>query len=92
MEDDLDKLAQELNISKETIWNVYKAYWQFIREKITSLHLKKEMSEYDYSKLKTNFNLPSLGKLNCSYDRWLRVKKSNQIKLNSIKDAKYKED
>ena len=70
MENIFEKLANELNLSKETVENTYKAYWKFIREKITSLVLKKNMTKEDFNKLKTNFNLPSLGKLSCTYDRW----------------------
>ena len=31
------------------------------------------MTEEEFESLKTNFNLPSLGKLNCTYERWKRL-------------------
>lgn len=93
MENIFEKLANELNLSKETVENTYKAYWKFIREKITSLVLKKNMTKEDFSKLKTNFNLPSLGKLSCTYDRWEKVRKVNQMKIdNTINGDEYKKD
>ena len=33
------------------------------------------MSDEEFSKLHTNFNIPSLGKLCCTLDRYRRVKK-----------------
>lgn len=69
----LNELSKELNLSIETIESTYKAYWLFIREKIKNLPLKKNMTEEEFESLKTNFNLPSLGKLNCTYERWKRL-------------------
>ena len=68
------KVADELNLPEELIKNTYKAYWRFIRDSIESLPLKENLSEEDFSKLKTNFNIPSLGKLSCPYDRMQGVK------------------
>lgn len=73
----LSKLSRELGLSIETVENTYKAYWLFIREKIKNLPLKKNMTEEEFESLKTNFNLPSLGKLNCTYERWKRLHDSN---------------
>jgi hypothetical protein len=72
MEEIAKKLASELGLSVEAVINAYKAYWAFIREKIKELPLKKNLSEEDFNYLKTNFNLPSMGKLNCTYDDWER--------------------
>lgn len=93
MQEVIKKLAESLGLSEEAVKNAYKAYWKFIREKIISLNLKKNISEDDYNKLKTNFNLPSLGKLSCPYDRWLRIRKADELKIkNIIKDDKYQKD
>jgi hypothetical protein len=93
MQETIKKLAESLGLSEQAVRSAYKAYWKFIREKITSLNLKKNISEDDYSKLKTSFNLPSLGKLNCPYDRWLKIRKDDELKIkNTIKDDKYQKD
>ena len=93
MQEVIKKLAESLGLSEEAVKNAYKAYWKFIREKIISLNLKKNISEDDYNKLKTSFNLPSLGKLSCPYDRWLRIRKTDELKIkNIIKDDKYQKD
>lgn len=53
----------------------YESYWLFIRENIKALPLKEDLSEEEFKELKTNFNIPSLGKLTCTYERMLGVKK-----------------
>lgn len=68
-------VAEELGLSKEAVENAYKSYWRFIREKITSLPLKKQLDYNDYTKMRTSFNLPSLGKLGCSYEKMEEIKK-----------------
>lgn len=93
MQETIKKLAESLGLSEQAVRNAYKAYWKFIREKITSLNLKKNISEDDYSKLKTSFNLPSLGKLSCPYDRWERIRKADELKIkNIVKNDQYKKD
>lgn len=43
------------------------------------------MTEEEFLKLRTNFNIPSLGKLCCNFDRYKGVKK----KFEYIKKLKY---
>lgn len=72
----LKEVAIELNLPVEVVKLAYESYWDFIRRTITSLPLKEPLNEEDFSKLRTNFNIPSLGKLTCTYKRMLGVKKS----------------
>lgn len=71
----LNKLSKELNLPEEVIEKYYKAYWIFIKTKIEELPLKEDLNEEKFSRLRTNFNIPNLGKLSCTYKRWLGVKK-----------------
>ena len=71
----IGKVAEELNLPIEVVDKTYKAYWLFIKQSIESLPLKEDINEEDFAKLRTNFNIPSLGKLTCTYDRMLGVKK-----------------
>lgn len=80
----LRQIASEQNLPEEVVDKVYKTFWQFIREHITSLPLKEDLSKEDFEDLYTNFNIPSLGKLSCSYDRMINVKK----RFKYIKDIK----
>ena len=77
--DIVGKVSRELNLPKEVVDKTYKAYWLFIKNHIQSLPLKENLNEEDFAKLRTNFNIPSLGKLSCTYDRMLGMK--NRYKL-----------
>lgn len=88
-EDILNKVATDLNIPVEVVRLVYKSYWKFIRQTIQSLPLKDNLSEEEFSKLRTNFNIPSLGKLSCTFDRMTRVKKRFEYIKKLRKENKY---
>lgn len=85
-----EELSEELNVPEEVVDVAYKSFFEFIKEKITSLPLKDELSEEDFNKLRTNFNLPSLGKLHCTYERYTKMKKRIEY-INSITNGS-KED
>ncbi len=82
----VDKVSKELNISKTLVDKTYKAYWFFIKNHIQSLPLKENLNEEDFAKLKTNFNIPSLGKLCVTWDRLMGCKK----RLKFIKQIRKK--
>ena len=71
----IDKVSQELDIPFEVVNVAYKSYWKFIKQTIQSLPLKDNLNEEEFAKLRTNFNIPSLGKLTCTFDRMMGVKK-----------------
>lgn len=74
-------VSKELNIPEEVVDRAYKSYWEFIKTTIQALPLKEDINEEEFSKLRTNFNVPSLGKLVCTFDRMEGVKKRfNYIK------------
>lgn len=72
--DIVTKVSEELGLPPEVVDKVYKSYWMFVKQTIQALPLKEELTPEDFVKLKTNFNIPSLGKLSCTYDRMNRVK------------------
>ena len=73
--DIIGKVSQETDIPLEVVDTAYKSYWKFIKQTIQSLPLKDDISEEEFAKLRTNFNIPSLGKLTCTFDRMMGVKK-----------------
>lgn len=87
MKETLINLSRELQIPVEEILTTYKAYWKFIRNKIEELPLKEDLTEEKFSKLKTNFNIPKIGKLHCTYPRYKTIKLINKKR----EDAKHKE-
>lgn len=82
--DIIGKVSEELNLPKEVVDRAYKSFWLFINQSIRSLPLKENLNEEDFAKLKTNYNIPSLGKLTCTYERMLGVKK----RFNFIKQIR----
>ena len=77
--DSVIKVAKELNLSEEFVDKVYKSYWITIREYMASLPLKDELTEEEFNKLRPNINIPSIGKLYVTYDRYKNKKKQFKI-------------
>lgn len=73
--DIVETVSKDLNIPVEVVSKAYKSYWEFIKKTIQALPLKEDINEEEFSNLRTNFNLPSLGKLVCTYDKVQKVKK-----------------
>lgn len=80
----VESLSKELEIPEEVVDYAYKSFFEFIRETIVSLPLKDELSEEDFNKLRPNFNIPSLGKLHCTYERYKGMKE----RVNYLKKLK----
>ena len=85
----IESVANELQLPVDLVRKTYKAYWQFVRDTIEQLPLKDDISEEDFKKIKTNFNIPSLGKLYCTRDRYLRVKKRFEY-INNLREKDVK--
>lgn len=69
------QVAKDLNIDVSLVKEIYIAYWQYIKDSIQQLPLKENITEKEFNKLRTHFNISSLGHLSCSYRRMLGVKK-----------------
>ena len=78
------RVSEELNLPEELIEKVYKAYWNFIRVTIEELPLKTELTQLEYENLRTSINIPSLGKLNCTYNRYIGIRNRFNI-INKIR-------
>ena len=82
--DIISKVSEELDLPRELVENTYKAYWIFIRDTIEKLPLKTELTQDEYMNLRTNINIPSLGKLNCTYNRYVGIRNRFNI-INKIR-------
>lgn len=75
------QVSNDLDIPEEVVKLAYKSYWEFIRNTIKQINFKANLTEEEFSKLKTNFNIPALGKLYCNYERYINnVKRFKIIK------------
>ena len=82
--DIISKVSKELNVPIELVENTYKAYWNFIRVTIEELPLKTELSQEKYRNLRTNINIPSLGKLYVTWNRYIGIRNRFNI-INKIR-------
>lgn len=89
--DIIDKVSEELNLPKELVDRTYRAYWLSIKQYVQSLPLKEDINEEDFIKLRTSFNIPSLGKLCITWDRLVGCKKRFEI-IKKIREKKNVED
>lgn len=77
----ISKVSGDTGIAPDTIDKTYKAFWLYIRNSIQELPLKEDISEEEFNRLRPNFNIPSLGKMVCTYKKYKGVKdKFNYIK------------
>lgn len=82
----LSKVSEETGLPIDIINKTYKAYWDFIKQTIQSMPLKEEnIKEDEFLKLRPNFNVPSLGKLSCTYDRFLGIKRRYDL-IKKVKE------
>ena len=82
------KVANIVSLDKTLVNKVYKSYWRAVKEHIEELPLKDDLSEEDFCKIQPNVNIPSLGKLYVTYDRYKRIKKQNLI-IKEFKEKKH---
>lgn len=90
----ISKVAAELQLPGKLVDKTYRAYWRSVREHIATLPLKEDLTEEEFSKLQPNVNIPSIGKLNVTFDRYRKMKKMYNIKQQIIqkKNATRKEN
>lgn len=65
-----------------------------VREHITSLPLKEDLTDEEFLKLQPNVNIPSIGKLSVTLDRYKGMKKQYKRRLEYKENinAAHKED
>ena len=83
----LRKVARELSVDQKLVEQVYKSYWSFIKEHITSLPLR-DLSQEEYDSTVSNVNLPFLGKLYVDYNKLAKYHKERKL----YRDAKAKKN
>lgn len=83
----IEKVSEDLKITENETKKAYDSFWLFIKDYIQNIPLKEELTEDELNKYKTSFNIPCLGKLSCTYDRYKKCKKKYSItsKINETK-------
>lgn len=87
------KVANDLGLTKKLVDRTYRAYWKAINEYVSSLPLKEDLTDEDFKSLRPNINIPSLGKLYVTLDRYHNIKKMYKVRSELFSDnATHKED
>jgi len=84
----ISKVAQDTGLPRVLVSRTYKAYWRMVREHITSLPLKEDLTDEEFLQSQPNVNIPSIGKLAVTLDRYKHMKEA----YRRIKEHKEKED
>lgn len=84
-------ISVRLNLPKGLVDKTYRAYWRAVREHIESLPLKEELTDEEFLKLQPNVNIPSIGKLYVTLERYRAMKMFNK-KLIQKKNATHNKD
>lgn len=87
-EDIVSRVADSMGLSKKLVDRTYKAYWKAVKEYITTLPLKQDLSDEEFLKLRPNVNIPSIGKLYVTLDRYKTIKKKH-FEIEKLKNKKY---
>ena len=82
----IKQVAKELNLPEDLVRNTYKSYWKVVKQ-IKSLD-NKLLSQEEFNDNIININIPSIGKLNCTYDKYQKT----IAKFNLINNIKRRED
>ena len=88
----IKQVAKELNLPEDLVRNTYKSYWKVIRQLIESNNIKYSkdsiLTAKEFNNKQININIPSIGKLNCTYDKYQKT----IAKFNLINNIKRRED
>jgi hypothetical protein len=83
-------VSDKIGLSKDMVDKVYKSYWRSVKEYISSLPLKEDLSDEEFLSLQPNVNIPSIGKLYVTLDRYKRLKQKMKI-LESLTEKENKD-
>ena len=88
----IKQVAKELNLPEDLVRNTYKSYWKVIKQIIESNNIKSNdnliFTSDEFNNNVININVPSIGKLNCTYDKYLKTIN----RFNLINNIKKRED
>ena len=74
----ISEVAGSTGLSKRIVDRTYKAYWKVIREHITTLPLKEDISDEEIRAMQSSVNIPSIGKLYINVKKFHRIRSKNK--------------
>lgn len=85
------KVSESMGLPVYLVDKAYKSYWKVVREHVSSLPLKEDLTDEEFMKLQPNVNIPSIGKLYITLKRYQRMKKKHKL-IQEIHNAAHQED
>lgn len=80
------EVAKDTGLPIRLVDRAYRSFWRAIREHVCSLPLKEDLTDEEFMQLQPNVNIPSIGKLNVTLDRYHRMKKMFNIRKELLHD------
>lgn len=89
LDDAIKQVASNTGIPEEVVNRAYRSMWKFIKLKAEEQPFmqEEELSKEEFDKLTPNFNIPSIGKLHCTYDRYIAIRHQQEFIKNMKKDV-----
>ena len=84
----ISKVSDVTGLPKGFVDRTYRAYWKIVREHITSLPLKEDITDEEFLKIKPNVNIPSIGKLYVPLERY-KTRRKDYKEYQELKAKKY---
>ena len=81
-EEIISHVADSTGLNERLVEKTYRAFWRAVKEHIQALPLKEDLTDEEFMTLKPNVNIPSIGKLYVTPERYRKVKHVHQ-KLTS---------
>ena len=85
----ISSVSESTGLSRRFVDRTYRAYWRAVRQYISSLPLKQELTDEEFCQLRPNISIPSIGKLYVTLERY-RGKKNQFAHVRNYKGNKYK--
>ena len=80
------EIAERTGIPPEAVKKIIASQYIFIREKITELTFIPDLTREEFEKIKSNFNIPCIGKLYASYYAYSRInERTKNQRLSSVR-------
>lgn len=73
----LKEIAAEFNLTQREVQEIYESQWDFVHEKIEDIDFN-DVTEEEFDELKTNFNIPGLGKFYTTYYKLENVRERSK--------------
>ena len=84
----ISEVSRSTGLTKYLVDRTYRAYWKAVRQYISALPLKEDLTDEEFLRLRPNVNIPSIGKLYVTLDRYHGVKKRHNMLKDYYKNKK----